>query len=140
MVGAATGLLVAQVGRIRFRAVKNRQLRRRTAARVATIAIGAALPVLTVAAPALALHRDDGATTGGPALGTGETIFYFVVVPLGVFLIIAGLALLPSALSRPRYRPGKPWEQGDTWIGLPEDGEGAESTNDSARGGASAEW
>lgn len=102
--------------------------------------MGAALPVLTVAAPALALRRDDGGTTGGPALGTGGTLFFFVVIPVGVFLVIAALALLPSALRRPRYRPGKPWEQGDTWIGLPEDGESAEPAAESARGGASAEW
>jgi hypothetical protein len=53
-------------------------------------------------------------------------------------LIIAALSVLPSALSRPRYRPGKPWEHEPTWIGRPDDSSGDSGT--SARGGASAEW
>jgi hypothetical protein len=110
------------------------------AARLATIAIGTALPVLTAAVPALALHRDDGSGPGGPSLGAGLTIFYFFVIPFGAFLVIAALSILPSALNRPRYRPGKPWEHGTNWFGEPVDGETAEGTKDSARGGASAEW
>jgi hypothetical protein len=95
------------------------------------------LPVLTVAAPALALKHDDGEASHYPSLGAGLTILYFVVIPLGVFLVITALALLPSGLSRPRYRPGKPWELGSKWFGGPGDSETAEG---SARGGASAEW
>lgn len=98
------------------------------------------LPVLSVAAPALALHRDDGGTLGGPSLGAGLTIFYFVVIPVGAFLVIAALAILPSTLSKPRYRPGKPWAQSDTWIGLPSDGDSDESAKETTKGGASAEW
>ena len=118
--------------------MRNRNVGRR-AARLATIAVGAALPVLTVAAPALALHHDDGSGPGGPSLGTGLTIFYFFVIPLGAFLLIAALSVLPSTLNRPRYRPGKPWDQGSNWFGEPADGEGSAAT-DTAQGGASAEW
>jgi uncharacterized membrane protein len=120
--------------------VRNRKLGRRTAARLVTIAAVATLPVLTAAAPAFALHRDDGGGLGGPSLGVGMTILYYVVIPLGAFLLIAGLALLPSALAKPRYRPGKPWGHDSNWFGEPADGEGGEAADDSARGGASAEW
>jgi hypothetical protein len=125
--------------------VRNRTFGRRTIARFATVTVGVALPVLTASAPAFALHRDDGSGPGGPSLGVGLTILYFVVIPLGGFLLIAGLALLPSALSRPRYRPGRPWEHGTNWFGEPADEQttkaGADSSaRDTARGGASAEW
>jgi hypothetical protein len=104
-----------------------------------TVGLAAAVPVLAVAAPALALRRDDGASTHNPSLGVGLTLFYFVVVPVGGFLIIAALSLLPSALHRPRYRPGKPWEFGAKWFGAPGD-DADEGGSDTARGGASAEW
>jgi hypothetical protein len=96
---------------------------------------------LTVAAPALALHRDDGSGPGGPSLGAGLTILYYVVIPVGAFLLIAALSVLPSALNRPRYRPGKPWGHESKWFGAPAEGDsGAAEKADTARGGASAEW
>jgi hypothetical protein len=99
------------------------------------------MPVLVAAGPALALHRDDGDTVHGPSLGAGLTLFCFVVIPVGAFAIIAALCLLPSALSRPRYRPGKSWDHGPRWFGGQPAGEIASVTDDSnARGGASAEW
>jgi hypothetical protein len=126
----------------KFTTVRNRTSGRRSLARLITVAVTAAVPVLVAAGPALALHHDDG--TGGvkyPSLGVGLTIFYFVVIPLGAFAIIAGLALLPSALSRPRYRPGKIWENGSQSFGGPPESEGTSAAADgSARGGASAEW
>ncbi len=112
---------------------------RRLLARTVTVALGAAVPVLTAAAPALALHRDDGGSTHNPSLGVGLTLFYFVVIPLGAFLVIGGLALLPSALSRPRYRPGRPWEFGARWFNGPQD-DGEAPPAAGTRGGASAEW
>jgi hypothetical protein len=122
----------------KFQLVRNRPNAKRVAARIATIAVGAALPVMTMAGPALALKRDDGTASHYPSLGAGLTIVYYVVIPLGVFLLIAGLAVLPSALSRPRYRPGRPWEHGSKWFGGPAEGESA--AGETARGGASAEW
>jgi hypothetical protein len=109
-------------------------------ARFAAVVVGLTLPVL-VAGPAFALHRDDG-EHAGPPLGTGLTILYYVVVPVGAFLVISGLALLPSALNRPRYRPGRPWEHAAASFGAPtEEIETAKPTTGStARGGASAEW
>jgi hypothetical protein len=106
------------------------------------VVTGALVPVLVAAAPALANVKPDDGEVKGPSLGTGMTILLFVVVPLGAFLLISGLAVLPSALSKPRYRPGKPWDHESRWIGgpseqPPEPTTGAEPT---ARGGASAEW
>ncbi len=98
-----------------------------------------------MAAPAVALKHDDGTATHYPSLGTGLTIVYFVVIPLGAFLVIAALSVLPSGLNRPRYRPGKPWEQGSKWFGGPAEGaaaaaDDANPADAGARGGASAEW
>jgi hypothetical protein len=101
------------------------------------------------AGPALASYHPDDGEVHGPSLGIGLTILEFVVIPIGAFLIIAGLAVLPSALSRPRYRPGKPWDHDPQWFAGPDDpspspGPSAPSapaaSEPTARGGASAEW
>lgn len=106
------------------------------------VAAVVAVPILAGAGPALALHKDDGEVPG-PSLGTGLTLLYFVVIPIGAFLIISALCLLPSALSRPRYRPGKPWTFDPLWFRGPQQPDTAlESARagQTARGGASAEW
>jgi hypothetical protein len=117
-------------------------VRTRIGTRLAVIAIGVAVPVLASAGPALAKIKPDDGEVPGPSLGLGNTILLFVVVPIGAFLIIAALALLPSALSRPRYRPGKPWDHDPQWIGGPAQpaAEGAAASDSTSRGGASAEW
>jgi hypothetical protein len=111
---------------------------------MAAIAVGVVVPVLVFASPALATNKpDDGEGQHYPSLGLGNTILLFVVVPLGAFLIIAALAVLPSTLSRPRYRPGKPWDHDPQWVGGPADPvapDGAPASDPTARGGASAEW
>jgi hypothetical protein len=115
----------------------------RIASRIAVIAVGAVLPLVLTAGPALAKINPDDGEVPGPSLGTGNTILLFVVIPLGVFLAIAALALLPSALSRPRYRPGKQWEHDPLWVGGPADGQAlivTDPNSSSAKGGASAEW
>ena len=121
--------------------MRNSSTGRRVAARVATIGIGVALPIIGAATPALALKRDDGSYPG-PSLGTGLTLLYFVVIPVGAFLVISALSILPSALRRPRYRPGKTWEHGSRWFGAPAEGATADNVTaaGSPKGGASAEW
>jgi hypothetical protein len=107
--------------------------------RLTVIAAGVIVPLFVSAGPALAKLKPDVGEVPGPSLGIGDTLLLFVVVPLGAFLIISALCLLPSALSRPRYRPGRPWEHEPTWIGEPR--ESADATSEpTARGGASAEW
>jgi hypothetical protein len=110
-------------------------------ARVGSVLSGLVVSMLVTAGPALAsYHRDDG-EQHGPTHGIGLTILYFVVIPVGAFLIIGGLALLPSTLSRPRYRPGKPWRHDAVSFGGPEGEVGTDAVaGPSARGGASAEW
>jgi hypothetical protein len=103
------------------------------------IATGAIVPVLATAGPALAKIKPDDGEVNGPSLGIGNTLLIFVVIPVGIFLVIAALSLLPSALSRPRYRPGKPWEHDAAWIGDPMEPPPADA-EPTARGGASAEW
>jgi hypothetical protein len=106
------------------------------------VAAAISVPLLAGAGPALALKHDDGEIPG-PSLGVGLTIVYFVVIPLGIFLIIAGLCVLPSALRRPRYRPGKPWTFDSLWFRGPQRPETALASaraGETARGGASAEW
>lgn len=111
----------------------------RRRARLSAAATGLLLPLL-LAAPAWAL--DDGEVPG-KSLGTGMVIVYYVVVPLGFFLIISLLASLPSMLRRPRYRPGRPWKHDPLWFGGPDDPEQAVASarpGGAAKGGASAEW
>jgi hypothetical protein len=101
------------------------------------------VPVLVTAGPALAKVKPDDGEAPGPSLGLANTILIFVVVPVGAFLVISALSLLPSMLSRPRYRPGKPWDHASRWVGGPAASSGADSatpSDPSARGGASAEW
>jgi hypothetical protein len=108
--------------------------------RIATVLVGALAPVLLLAAPALAL--DDGEVPG-EAMGTGLVIVVYVLIPLGIFGVIAFLSMLPSALRRPRYRPGRPWKHDPLWFSGPDDPDAALSSarpGATARGGASAEW
>jgi hypothetical protein len=118
-------------------------VRTRLATRLAVVALCAIVPVLVTAGPALAKVKPDDGEVPGPSLGLGNTILLFVVVPLGAFLLISALALLPSALSRPRYRPGKPWDHAPRWVGGPGNQQPpaiTETLESTARGGASAEW
>lgn len=95
--------------------------------------------LLAFAAPAYAL--DDGEAPGAP-LGTGLVILYYVVIPLGVFLVIAFFSTLPAMLRRPRYRPGRPWQHDPLWFNGPEDPDQAVAAAraGASKGGASAEW
>jgi hypothetical protein len=113
-------------------------VRTRAARRIAVIASGVLVPLLASAGPVMANVKPDDGQVPGPSLGVGNTLLIFVVIPVGAFLIIAALSVLPSSLSRPRYRPGKPWEHEATWVGRPE--APATESETSARGGASAEW
>jgi hypothetical protein len=108
--------------------------------RLAALATGALLPLVT-AAPALA-SLDDGEQPG-KGLGAGMVVLIYVVIPLGIFALIALLSVLPSALRRPRYRPGRPWQHDPLWFSGPDDPAkalGAARPGATARGGASAEW
>jgi len=101
---------------------------------------GAVLPLL-VAVPALA-GLDDGEHPG-KGLSVAELVGIYILIPLGIFAVIALFATLPSMLRRPRYRPGRPWQHDPLWFNGPDDPEKAlvaARPGASARGGASAEW
>ena len=107
----------------------------RTRARLLALLV----PLLLAGVPAYAL--DDGEAPGKP-LGTGLVILYYVVIPLGVFLVIAFFSTLPAMLRRPRYRPGRPWPHDPLWFNGPADPDRAVASAraGASKGGASAEW
>lgn len=57
------------------------------------MAAGTTLMMLLMSSPALALTRDDG-DDPGPGLSAIETIGLYVVAPIALFVIIAGLVML----------------------------------------------
>jgi hypothetical protein len=118
-------------------------VRSRNLARVTAVAIGIAVPLVVGVGTAAASIKPDDGEVPGPSLGLGLTLLYFVVIPIGAFLVIGGLALLPSALHKPRYRPGKPWDHDPLWFRGPDDPEEAlegARPGSTVRGGARAEW
>ncbi len=92
-----------------------------------------------------------------------ETVLVFVVVPLGLFGLLALLTFGPGMSRAPRYRPGRGWDHDPVWyIARPDvvhpqsspDGRAAitagsgraapaavlDAPKRTARGGASGEW
>jgi hypothetical protein len=84
--------------------------------------------------------------TPGGKLTPLTTFALFVGVPVGVAAVIAFLVVLPSMVSGPRYRPGRPWTAGASWFAEPAGGEvAAEAVTTlppatAEGGGASARW
>jgi hypothetical protein len=83
-------------------------------------AVFAAVLVLTTlaAAPAFALHRDDG-DDPGKQISTLKAILVFGVIPIGAAALIVLLVMLPSLAKGPRYRPGLGWQATPEWYGAP---------------------
>ncbi len=77
-----------------------------------------------------------------------ETILVYVLIPAGIFLLIALLAARKGLTRRTRYRPGDPWTYPPVWWSanpagaeLPEVGAHADATQSgSSRGGADGSW
>jgi hypothetical protein len=44
-----------------------------------------------------------------------ETLLVFVGIPAGVFALVGGLVLAPSATRAPRYRPNGGWHYQPVW-------------------------
>jgi hypothetical protein len=49
-------------------------------------------------------------------LSVTETVLYFVVIPVGAVLVIAGLALAGGGRSARRYRPGRSYDFTPVWF------------------------
>lgn len=64
------------------------------------------------------------------------------LITVGLFVVISLLAALPRLLTRPRYRPGKPWPYDPLWFAGPENPDAALSGARALRGtgGASGDW
>jgi hypothetical protein len=77
-----------------------------------------------------------------------QTVLVYVLVPLGIYLLVAVLAAGRGAFRRDRYRPGKPWRYPPVWwtanpdaVKLPDVVESPNSTPVSTgRGGADGSW
>lgn len=73
-----------------------------------------------------------------------ETILYFVVPSVGLYVLIAVLVAGPRLARRPRYRVGQPWPHQPLWWTANPEGarlppaDGPAVTGD--RGGARGSW
>jgi hypothetical protein len=63
---------------------------KKNALRAGALAAGTTLMMLLMSSPALALTRDDG-DDPGQGLSVIETLGLYVVAPIGLFAVIAGL-------------------------------------------------
>lgn len=75
-----------------------------------------------------------------------ETVLIYVVVPLGIYLLVALWAARKGLSRRPRYRPGEPWDHPPVWWSANPAGArlaepvAAEEQTGSVRGGAHGDW
>ena len=79
---------------------------KKNALRAGALAAGTTLMMLLMSSPALALTRDDG-DDPGPGLSVIETLGLYVVAPIVLFLVIAGLVMVAGQVQggAPRARP-----------------------------------
>ncbi|MFF3610478.1 hypothetical protein [Streptomyces sp. NPDC002580] len=66
---------------------------KKNALRAGALAAGTTLMMLLMSSPALALTRDDGDDPGS-GLSVIETLSLYVLAPIGLFVIIAGLVMV----------------------------------------------
>ncbi|MGJ5751461.1 hypothetical protein FB563_4200 [Streptomyces puniciscabiei] len=77
---------------------------KKNALRAGALAAGTTLMMLLMSSPALALTRDDG-DDPGPGLSVIQTLGLYVLIPLALFVVIAGLVM---ALDKSKIRTIKP--------------------------------
>ncbi|MEV0965643.1 MULTISPECIES: hypothetical protein [unclassified Streptomyces] len=73
---------------------------KKNALRTGAVAAGTTLMMLLMSSPALALTRDDG-DHPGTGLSVAETLGLFVVAPIALFVLIAGLVMVLDKSDRP---------------------------------------
>ncbi|KAB1146431.1 hypothetical protein F7R91_16105 [Streptomyces luteolifulvus] len=77
---------------------------KKNALRAGTLAAGTTLMMLLMSSPALALTRDDGDDPGS-GLSVIETLGLYVIAPIALFVIIAGLVMvLDKSDRRPKAK------------------------------------
>ncbi|MCM2391984.1 hypothetical protein [Streptomyces albipurpureus] len=74
---------------------------KKNALRAGTVVAGTTLMMLLLSSPALALTRDDG-DDPAPRLSVVETLGLFVITPLAIFLLIAGLVMVLDKSKKPQ--------------------------------------
>ncbi|WP_338676699.1 hypothetical protein V1460_29820 [Streptomyces sp. SCSIO 30461] len=74
---------------------------KKNALRAGAVAAGTTLMMLLMSSPALALTRDDG-DDPGPGLSAVQTVGLYVVLPIVLFLVIAGLVMVLDKSDRAR--------------------------------------
>ncbi|KUM99713.1 hypothetical protein AQI95_37770 [Streptomyces yokosukanensis] len=77
---------------------------KKNALRAGALAAGTTLMMLLMSSPALALTRDDG-DDPGHGLSVVQTLGLYVLLPLALFAVIAGLVM---ALDKSKIRTIKP--------------------------------
>ncbi|MEU9010922.1 hypothetical protein AB0D12_14300 [Streptomyces sp. NPDC048479] len=73
---------------------------KKNALRAGAVAAGTTLMMLLLSSPALALTPDDG-DDPGPGLSVIETVGLYVVAPLALFAVIAGLVMVLDKSRKP---------------------------------------
>ncbi|GGW37211.1 hypothetical protein GCM10010503_11460 [Streptomyces lucensis JCM 4490] len=68
---------------------------KKNALRAGALAAGTTLMMLLMSSPALALARDDG-DDPGTGLSVAETLGLYVLLPVALFAVIAGLVMVLS--------------------------------------------
>jgi hypothetical protein len=86
----------------------------RLAAVTASICTAVVASAIVAAVPAMAIGERG---TPGDKLSKLTTVALFVGVPVAAAALIAFLVFLPSMVSGPRYRPGRPWSAAASWFG-----------------------
>ncbi|AXL88672.1 hypothetical protein C4J65_10270 [Streptomyces sp. CB09001] len=79
---------------------------KKNALRAGALAAGTTLMMLLMSSPALALTRDDG-DDPGTGLSVVETLGLYVLAPLALFAVIAGLVMVLDR-SHPDHRVSAP--------------------------------
>ncbi|MFB7994052.1 MULTISPECIES: hypothetical protein [Streptomyces] len=74
---------------------------KKNALRAGALAAGTTLMMLLMSSPALALTRDDG-DDPGKGLTVIETLGLYVVAPIVLFLVIAGLVIVGDKSRKPQ--------------------------------------
>ncbi|MGW0902497.1 hypothetical protein [Streptomyces sp. NPDC002853] len=73
---------------------------KKNALRAGALASGTTLMMLLMSSPAFALTRDDG-DDPGPGLSVIDTLGLYVVAPIVLFLVIAGLVMVGDKSRKP---------------------------------------
>lgn len=79
---------------------------KKNALRAGALAAGTTLMMLLMSSPALALTRDDG-DDPGTGLSVVETLGLYVLAPIALFVVIAGLIMVLDK-SKPEHRVTSP--------------------------------